>query len=247
MGQGRRRRPSRGLSEKQERFVRLIARGVSNAEACRRVGINRRTGTRWRFRRTILNTAGEAVQYPPVRVPTRPKPRHPRYLSLAERTMMCDLRREKKTLREIAQAIGRSPSTVSRELRRNADQFGRYRPHTAERLAAERLPRPRTRRLLVDAELRATVTQLLGKRWSPEPAAGASASVRDRDTIGVGQARRADARPRRLWWRRLLTLLIKLPWWHAGNNSPFSWSVRASGMNHTATPGSPAGRSSLLS
>jgi hypothetical protein len=60
------------------------------------------------------------------------------------------------------------PSTVSRELRRNADQSGRYRPHTAKRIAAERLPRPRTRRLLADAELRATVTQLLGKRWSPE-------------------------------------------------------------------------------
>lgn len=171
MGQGRRRRPSRGLSEKQQRFVRLIAQGVSNAEACRRVGINRRTGTRWRFGRTVCNTAGEVVQYPPVCVPTRPKPRHRRYLSLVERTMMCDLRREKKTLREIAQAIGRSPSTVSRELRRNVDQSGQYRPHTAERFAAGRLPRPRTRRLLADAELRATVTQLLGKRWSPEQVA----------------------------------------------------------------------------
>jgi IS30 family transposase len=149
----------------------LIAQGVSNAEACRRVGINRRTGTRWRFGRTILNTAGEAVQYPPVHVPTPPKPRHPRYLSLAERTMICDLRRDRKTLRQIAQAIGRSPSTVSRELCRNADQSGRYLPHTAERIAAERLPRPRTRRLLADAELRATVTQLLGKRWSPEQVA----------------------------------------------------------------------------
>jgi transposase, IS30 family len=132
MGQGRGRRPSRGLSEKQQRFVRLIARGVSNAEACRRVGINRRTGTRWRFGRTVCNTAGEAVQYPPVRVPMPSKLRHPRYLSLVERTMMCDLRRERKTLREIAQAIGRSPSTVSRELRRNAEQSGRYLPHTAE-------------------------------------------------------------------------------------------------------------------
>ena len=69
MRQGRRRRPSRGLSEKQQRFVRLIAQGVSNAEACRRVGINRRTGTRWRFGRTVCNTAGEVLQYPPVRVP----------------------------------------------------------------------------------------------------------------------------------------------------------------------------------
>ncbi len=85
--------------------------------------------------------------------------------------MICDLRRETKTLREIAQALGRSPSTVSRELRGNADQSGRYFPHTAERIAAERLPRPRRRRLLADAQLRATVTQLLGKRWSPEQVA----------------------------------------------------------------------------
>jgi IS30 family transposase len=171
MEQGRRRRPSRGLSEKQQRFVRLIAQGVSNAEACRRVGINRRTGTRWRFGRTVRNMAGEVVQYPPVRVPMPSKPRHPRYLSLAERTMICDLRRERKTLREIAQAIGRSPSTVSRELRRNADESGRYLPHTAERIAVERLPRPRARRLVADADLRAEVTQLLGKRWSPEQVA----------------------------------------------------------------------------
>jgi hypothetical protein len=83
MGHGRR-RPSGGLTEKQDRFVRLIAQGVSNAAACRAVGINRRTGTRWRFGRIILNTAGEAVQYPPVRISASPKAGHPRYLSLAE-------------------------------------------------------------------------------------------------------------------------------------------------------------------
>jgi hypothetical protein len=68
MGQRRRRRPSRGLADKQEKFVRLIAQGVINSEACRLVGINRRTGTRWRFGRTILNAAGESVHYPPVRI-----------------------------------------------------------------------------------------------------------------------------------------------------------------------------------
>ena len=56
------------LVEKQEWFARLIAQGVSNSEACRIVGINRRTGTRWRYGRTILNTAGQAVHYPPVRL-----------------------------------------------------------------------------------------------------------------------------------------------------------------------------------
>ena len=155
MGQGLRRHPSRGLTERQDKFVRLIAQGVSNAEACRMVGVNRRTGTRWCFGRSVLNTAGEAVEYPPVCLPTPPKPRHPRYLSLAERNMIADLRREQRTVRQIAAEIGRSPSTVSRELRRNADQSGRYFPRTADRIAADRLPRPRERRLLADVGLRA--------------------------------------------------------------------------------------------
>ena len=70
------------LVEKQEWFARLIGRGVSNSEACRIVGINRRTGTRWRFGRSIRNTAGEPVHCPPVTF-TAPKAEHPRYLSLA--------------------------------------------------------------------------------------------------------------------------------------------------------------------
>ena len=112
MGGGRRRRPSRGLTDEQEKFVRLIAQGVNNSKVCRLRGVNRRTGTRWRFGRTILNTAGEPVQHPPVRILTPTKPRHPRYLSLAERTVIADLLRERKTVRQIATEIGRSPSTV---------------------------------------------------------------------------------------------------------------------------------------
>ncbi len=41
------------LSGKREQFARLIAHGVSNAEACRIVGVHRRTGTRWRYGRTV--------------------------------------------------------------------------------------------------------------------------------------------------------------------------------------------------
>ena len=66
MGAERKTRRGGMLVEKQDRFVRLIAQGVTNAEACRIVGINRRTGTRWRYGRTILNTAGEPVHYPAV-------------------------------------------------------------------------------------------------------------------------------------------------------------------------------------
>jgi transposase, IS30 family len=71
-------------------------------------------------------------------------------------------------VREIAAVLGRSPSTVSRELRRNVDHGGRYLPRTADRLAEERVPRRRRRLLQIDGELRAVVTELLHRRWSPE-------------------------------------------------------------------------------
>jgi transposase, IS30 family len=168
MAKSRTTHPGRALTEKQDRFARLIAQGVSNSEACRTVGINRRTGTRWRFGRTIRNTAGAPVHYPGVGIAAAPRARHPRYLSLPERTTIADLRRGHHTVREIAEVIGRSPATVSRELRRNADHTGRYLPLTADRLAAQRVGRPRPRRLLVDHELRAVVMELLDERWSPE-------------------------------------------------------------------------------
>ena len=61
-----------GLTEKQDKFMRLVGQGVSNSEACRLVGIHRRTGTRWRLGRTVLNTAGEKVHYPHVSVLAAP-------------------------------------------------------------------------------------------------------------------------------------------------------------------------------
>ena len=87
----RRRAPAGGVqAEKQRRFVRLIAQGVSNAEACRLVGINRRTGTRWRYGRSVLNSGGEVLHYAPVTI-TPEKPRSCRYLSEQERVMIADL------------------------------------------------------------------------------------------------------------------------------------------------------------
>ena len=99
------------LAEKQEWFARVIAQGVSNSEACRILCINRRTLTRWRYGRTILNTVGQAVHYPPVRL-TAPKAPHPRYLSLAERTTIADLEHAGVGVRGIADELGRAPSTV---------------------------------------------------------------------------------------------------------------------------------------
>jgi len=71
--------PGVALTEKREQFARLIGQGVSNSEACRLVGINRKTGTRWRFGRTIANTAGEPVHYPPAATePSTPLDTRPR-------------------------------------------------------------------------------------------------------------------------------------------------------------------------
>ena len=74
----------------------------------------------------------------PVQILTPPK-RHPRYLSLDERVVIADLRREKRTVREIARELGRFPATISRELRRNVDDHGRYLPRSADRAATERI------------------------------------------------------------------------------------------------------------
>src|SRR5690348_4808502 len=105
---------------KRARYVRLISLGVNNSEACRLVGINRRTGTRWRFGRTVTVEDGRVRQYPAVPIPPR-RAVGCRFLSEDERSTIADLRRTGATLRTIGMELGRSPATISRELRRNLD------------------------------------------------------------------------------------------------------------------------------
>jgi transposase, IS30 family len=84
------------LTEKRAAFLRLVRQGISNSEACRQVGVNRRTGTRWRYGRTILNRARTAENYPAViLVPDHNADADAggRYLSERERITIADLRR----------------------------------------------------------------------------------------------------------------------------------------------------------
>jgi IS30 family transposase len=155
------------LTAQREEFARLIARGVSNSEACRLVGVNRRTGTRWRYGRTTTSTDGIDRHYPPMAI-TATKTLSAHFLSEAERVVIADRLRAGVSLRAIGREIDRSASTVSREVNRNRDEAGRYRPFTAQRLSVARLARPRERRLALDAQLRDTVQGWLNKRWSPE-------------------------------------------------------------------------------
>jgi transposase, IS30 family len=155
-------------TEKREWFARLITQGISNAEACRIVGVNPRTGKRWRHGRTITSSSGRRLHYPAV-IGARAREISPRYLSEDERVRIADLRRQGLGVRAVAAELGRSPATVSRELRRNRDLgSGQYRPFAAQRLAAARRARPGRGKLVRDPVLRHFVAERLEKRWSPE-------------------------------------------------------------------------------
>jgi transposase, IS30 family len=95
-----------------------------------------------------------------------------RCLSFAEREEIALANASGESIRMIADRIGRSPSTISRELRRNADGRGGYRATTAHGLAWERAARPKPAKLATNATLRAKVEDDLAKRYSPEQIAG---------------------------------------------------------------------------
>ena len=105
---------------KREWFARLIVQGVPSAEACRIVGVNPRTGKRWRHGRTITSSSGRRLHYPPV-ISSRRLEISSRYLSEDERVLIADLQRQGLAMRAIATKLGRSPATISRELRGNRD------------------------------------------------------------------------------------------------------------------------------
>ena len=78
------------LGEKRAHYERLINQGVGTAEACRVVGIDRRTGSRWRYGRTVINATGTPHTYAPT-VLRSPRTYSSRYLSEAERAVLADL------------------------------------------------------------------------------------------------------------------------------------------------------------
>ena len=130
-------------AEQQSRYFQLMKQGWNNSDACRSVGISRKTGTRWRLGRTETKN-GRTHSYPP-REQVNTTGISARFLSEHERVRIADLHRLDHTLRFIADDLGRAVSTISRELRRNADPAsGGYLPRTAHGLAAARRLRPKT-------------------------------------------------------------------------------------------------------
>jgi IS30 family transposase len=75
------------------------------------------------------------------------------------------------SIRQIAQSLGRAPSTISREIRRNGGSQA-YRANWANRRAWERALRPKSCRLAQHRELRWRVARKLALQWSPEQISG---------------------------------------------------------------------------
>ena len=155
------------LTSQRDRYIRLMAQGMSNSAACRIVGVNRKTGSRWRYGRSITNRVGEVRTYPSI---TRPAdPVSARFLSEAERVAIADGLVRRRSIRALAAELGRAPSTVSREVRRNRDvETETYHPFRAQRRAGGRRARPKPGKLARNTELRTFVQDHLEKRWSPE-------------------------------------------------------------------------------
>lgn len=97
---------------------------------------------------------------------------HHTHLTLSEREDIMLMRRERKGVSDIARAIGRDKSTVSRELRRNScERF--YRASTAQRRYGERRLACRRPAILDDERVFGLVRdKFLEEQWSPEQIEG---------------------------------------------------------------------------
>ncbi len=147
------------VAEAIQPFWAALQRGEFISDAALEAGTYRKQGTRW-----VAACGG-------VR-PRRGRALKGRCLSFSEREEIALARARGETIRVIARRLGRAPSTVSRELGRNADRGDAYRATTAHALAYERASRPKPAKLATNLALRELVQDDLTRRYSPEQIAG---------------------------------------------------------------------------
>ena len=92
-------------------------------------------------------------------------------LSLIEREEISRGLSTNQSLRSIARHLGRAPSTISREVRRNGGS-AEYRATTSDQAAWDRALRPKTCKLACHPFLSHAVSAKLRRKWSPEQIAG---------------------------------------------------------------------------
>jgi transposase len=180
-------RPPVARREDRQRFWAAIANGLSSDEAGVVAGVSPAVGVRW-FR--------EGGGMPSV----SRAPLSGRYLSFVEREEIAILNARGCGVREIARRVGRSASTISRELRRNAaTRAGAldYRATTAQWHAERRARRPKTAKLAANPRLRRYVQdRLAGVIATSEGTTVAGPEV---PWIGRRHGRRKDRRWARSW------------------------------------------------
>ena len=144
-------RPGVGQRQTRQQFSKAIALGLSSEEAALASGVSPAVGTRW-FRDSggMPNLSLASLSG--------------RYLLYAEREDIAILRAQDCGVREIARRLSRAPSTISRELRRNAATRGghfEYRASTAQWHAERRAKRPKVSKLAADERLKQYVQDRL--------------------------------------------------------------------------------------
>src|SRR3954470_13872673 len=180
--------------EVERLFWREIAKGLTSEDAAIAVGVSQAAGSRW-FR--------ERGGMPLFLV----APVTGRYLSFAEREEIAVLNGQGLGVRKIAHRVGRDPSTISRELRRNAATRGGkldYRASVAQWKADLLARRPKTAKLVMNDRLREYLQErLVGQVRRPDgtPVPGpVAASWKGRPSRGVrtgaGPVRGARSRSR---------------------------------------------------
>lgn len=147
------------IGENLQVFWAAMQRGEFITDAAEQAGTYRKKGAR------LLASAGGVR-------PRRGRDLKGRCLSFMEREEIALGRAAGESLRSIAVRLGRSPSTISRELVRNHDPGRGYRATTAHALAYDRASRPKPAKLHVNVVLRGRVEDDLEKKYSPEQIAG---------------------------------------------------------------------------
>lgn len=149
----RRVRPWRLSEGERDEIDRRVLAGEAPAGVAAAVGCDPRTVLSWVMRR------GGVRSYE--------RRRSPRFLSLAEREEIALGVAGGESAAGIASRLGRSVSTVTRELERNGGRGG-YRAARADERALEQARRPKAAKLAASPRLRAEVERRLMERWSPQ-------------------------------------------------------------------------------
>lgn len=180
-------RPPGWRREHKLLFWKAIARGLSGEEAAAAAGLSPAVGGRW------FREGGGMATIRTTRLSGR-------YLSFSEREEIALLRAQDCGVRAIAHRLGRSPSTISRELRRNAATRSgsfTYRATAAQWHADQRAKRPKGAKLAANEGLRHYVQErLAGRLKAPNDTAVAGPKTR---WTGRRHGRRQDRKWATAW------------------------------------------------